>query len=477
LKAEEIMSKQRTKKSNPRRQRRKPPVETMEVTVERLNDDGIGVGRHATKEVLIAGALPGEKAVIAVEHEGQHRIVGQLRRLLSKNPARRASPCPYLRDCQGCSLMSMSYADQLQFKRDKVRAALSAYPPLKNIEVAPVRAADAPLGYRTSAKLTLARRRGRILIGLYRRGSHEVVDIGNCPLHHPLINRIIDVVRDEIARQDIYLYNPVTRRGLLRYLLIKVSPANGKAMVTFVTAQREYKRITALAKWVARKVPEIVSIQQNVNASAGNVILGRETLRMIGQPDLFDQVGDIRLRISPTSFFQVNHEQAARIYNLIRQWAGLRNNEYALDLYCGIGGIALHLAQDAGQVVGIEMVEEAVRNAQQNAAMNNLTNCRFLAGDASELLQDLITTLPALAAAVLNPPRSGCDSEVLQAVIRLQPRTLIYVSCNPETLARDLAELYRMGYRTAEIRPVDMFPQTAHVESVARLVRMSKAGD
>jgi 23S rRNA (uracil1939-C5)-methyltransferase len=269
----------------------------------------------------------------------------------------------------------------------------------------------------------------------------------------------------------------VTRRGLLRYLLIKVSPANGKAMVTFVTAQREYKRITALAKWVARKVPEIVSIQQNVNASAGNVILGRETLRMIGQPDLFDQVGDIRLRISPTSFFQVNHEQAARIYNLIRQWAGLRNNEYALDLYCGIGGIALHLAQDAGQVVGIEMVEEAVRNAQANAAMNNLTNCRFLAGDASELLQDLITTLPALAAAVLNPPRSGCDSEVLQAVIRLQPRTLIYVSCNPETLARDLAELYRMGYRTAEIRPVDMFPQTAHVESVARLVRMSKAGD
>jgi 23S rRNA (uracil1939-C5)-methyltransferase len=466
------MSKQKQNRSKPARAQRKPPAELIEITIDRLNDDGIGVGRHGTKEVLVAGALPGERVAIAIEHEGQRRIIGQLRRLLSKNPARRPSPCPCLRDCQGCSLMSMNYTDQLQFKQDKVRTALNAYPPLENIEVAPVWAAEAPLGYRTSVKLALARRKGRIVIGLYRRGSHDVVDIGTCPLHHPLINRIIDVVRDEIARQDIYLYNPTTRRGLLRYLLIKVSPANGKAMVTFVTAQREYKRITALAKWVARKVPEIVSVQQNVNASAGNVVLGRETLRMLGQPDLFDQVGDIRLRISPTSFFQVNHAQAARIYGLARKWAALQNNECALDLYCGIGGIALHLARDAGQVVGIEVVEEAVRNAQQNAAINRLSNCRFLAGDTAELLQDLAMTLPPPAAAVLNPPRSGCDIEVSQAVARLQPRTLIYVSCNPETLARDLAELHRLGYRASEIQPVDMFPQTAHVESVARLSKV-----
>jgi 23S rRNA (uracil1939-C5)-methyltransferase len=468
------MSKQKEKKSYPSRPRRKPPAELIEVTIDRLNDDGIGIGRYQGKEVLVAGSLPGEKICIAIEHAGQRRIIGQFRRLVIKSPARKPSPCPCLRDCQGCSLMSMGYADQLSFKQNKVLNALSTYPQLKHTGISPIWAAEEPLGYRTSVKLALARRNGRIVIGLYRRGSHEVADIGACPLHHPLVNHIVDVVREEITRQDIYLYNPVTRQGLLRYLLIKVSPVTGKAMVTFVTAQREYKRITTLAKWVARKVPEVVSVQQNVNASSGNVIMGRETLNMVGQPDLFDQVGDIRLRISPTSFFQVNHTQAARIYDLVRRWAMLEKHEYALDLYCGIGGIALHLAQDAGRVIGIEMVEDAVRNAQQNAVMNNLTNCRFLAGDTAELLQDLVTELPSLAAAVLNPPRSGCDIEVLQAVTRLQPRVIIYVSCNPETLARDLDELSRLGYRTAAIQPVDMFPQTAHVESVARLVKIGK---
>jgi len=300
------------------------------------------------------------------------------------------------------------------------------------------------------------------------------VDIGACPLHHPLINRIVAVVREEIQRQDIFIYNPLTRRGLLRYLLVKVSPAGNKAMVTFVTAERDYRRITPLAKWLKRKVPEVISVHQNVNASAGNVILGRETLRVLGVPDLIDRVGDIRLRISPAAFFQVNHAQAARIYALVSRWAQPRPEEYALDLYCGIGGIALHLARQAGRVIGIEVVEEAVCNARRNAVMNKLENCSFRAGDAAELLQEAAGNLPPSGVAVVNPPRGGCDERVLQALAGLGPRALIYVSCNPDTLARDLVALARLGYRTEEVQPVDMFPQTAHVESVARLV---KTGD
>lgn len=465
------MSRQTENQPAADRQRRKTSCGLVEIDIERLNSDGLGVARRQGKEVLVAGALPGERVAISIEHEGQRREVGRLQRILDPSPMRRPSPCKSLSACQGCSLMSMHYPQQLRFKQDKVQEAFGRVPELKDAAIQPVLGADQPLGYRTSVKLALGRHKGRIVIGLYRRGSHDVVDTGACPLHHPLINRIVEVVRDEIARQDIYLYNPVSRRGLLRYLLIKVSPANGKAMVTFVTSQKDFKRIPILAKWVMRKVPQIVSVQQNVNASGGNVILGRETLRMIGQPDLFDQVGDIRLRISPTSFFQVNHAQAARIYSLVRQWAALRDNEYALDLYCGIGGIALHLARDAGQVVGIEMVEEAVRNAQQNAVLNQLGNCRFLAGDTAHLLEDLATSIPQPAVAVLNPPRGGCQTEVLQAVASLQPRVMIYVSCNPETLARDLAELIRLGYRCDAVQPVDMFPQTAHIETVVRLSR------
>jgi 23S rRNA (uracil1939-C5)-methyltransferase len=198
---------------------------------------------------------------------------------------------------------------------------------------------------------------------------------------------------------------------------------------------------------------------------------------MVGVPDLIDQVGDIRLRIAPTSFFQVHNEQAARIYAQVRQWAKLQPQETAIDLYCGIGGIALNLANDAGRVIGIEASEEAVRNARENARMNDLTNCTFLAGDAAELVHDLAMEVTAGSVAVVNPPRGGCDEEVLAALAALAPRAMIYVSCNPETLARDLDLLQRLGYGTEEVQPVDMFPQTPHVESVARLTPVGKARD
>jgi 23S rRNA (uracil1939-C5)-methyltransferase len=336
--------------------------------------------------------------------------------------------------------------------------------------VRPIWTAPQPLGYRTSAKLVFGRARGRVLLGLYRRGTHEVVDIGDCPLHHPLINRIAAAVRQEVERQGAYVFDPVKRRGLLRYLAVRVSPELGKAMVTFVTAERNFTEVTHLGKWLQKKVPEVVSVQQNVNPSEGNVIFGRETMRLLGVHDLIDRVGEVHLRLAPNSFFQVNHDQAARIYELVRGWAGLLPAEIALDLYCGIGGIALNLARDAGKVIGIETVEEAVRNARDNARMNSLGNCTFLAGDVAELLPDVAPQVPPGSVAVVNPPRAGCDPEVLAALAALRPRTLLYVSCNPDTLARDLEVLAGHGYRTLEVQPVDMFPQTPHVESVARLV-------
>lgn len=462
------MGKTPQKPEKPRRPGKRP-LPTVEIDIARLDDDGIAIGRHEGKDVLIAGALPGEKVVAAIEHTGQRRIVARLRKVLSRHPDRITPTCGHTGACQGCSLIAMRYDAQLRFKEVKVRSALAGYPSLKGTTVYPLWAAAQPLGYRSNAKLVLGKERGQVKIGLFRRGTHEVVDIGDCPLHHPLINRIVAVVREEIARQEIFIYNPDKKRGLLRYLVVKVSPALGKAMVTFVTAEKNFREVTHLAKWLQKKVPEVVSVQQNVNPTEGNAIFGRDTLRILGAPDLLDQVGDIRLRIAPTSFFQVNNEQAARIYALVRQWANLSRQEAAIDLYCGIGGIALHLAADAGRVIGIESVEEAVRNAKENARMNGLANCSFLAGDAAELIEDLVSQVPPGSVVVLNPPRGGCDRKVLEALAELQPRAVIYVSCAPETLARDLDILAGLGYRTTEVQPVDMFPQTPHVESVARL--------
>ncbi len=457
----------------PRAKTKRAPLPTMDLEIRELNEDGLGVAGYQNKEVLVAGVLPGEKVVAGIQHEGQRRIVGRLLKVVEKSPQRTPSPCRMARSCQGCSLISMKYRGQLDFKEQKVRDSLARYRQLNQAKLQPIWAAKHPLGYRTNAKLVIERDRKQIKIGLYRRGSHEAVDISDCPLHHPLINQIVAVVKSEIEKLGIYVYNPRTRRGLLRYLLVKVSPAMNKAMVTFVTAEKEYRQLTHLAKWLKKKVPEVISVHQNINASEGNVVMGRETLRLIGPPDLIDQVGDIRLRIAPTSFFQVNNEQAARIYELVRRWAGLSKDESAVDLYCGIGGIALNLAKDAGRVIGIEVVEDAVRNARENARMNELGNCTFQAGDAAELVHDLAAELPPGSVAVVNPPRSGCEEEVLSALAELAPRTLIYVSCNPETLARDLDILQRLGYVTEEVQPVDMFPQTPHVESVARLVPRS----
>jgi 23S rRNA (uracil1939-C5)-methyltransferase len=442
---------------------------TLEVDILRLDEEGIGIGRLENKEVLVPGALPEEKVLIRVEHEGQRRIGGLLQRVLSPSPDRTKSPCGQAGFCQGCPLVSMTYPAQLRFKEEKIRRALERYPSLKAVPIRPIREAPLPFGYRTNAKLVMGKERGRVKIGLYRRGTHDVVDIGECPVHHPLINRIVAVVRDEVERQKVFVYDPVRRRGLLRYLAIKISPAFNKAMVTFVTAERNFREVTHLAKWLRKKVPEVVSVQQNVNPSEGNYIFGRDTLKVVGVPDLIDQVGDIRLRIAPTSFFQVNNPQAAWIYDLVRSWANLTREEAALDLYCGIGGIALNLASDAAQVVGVEAVEEAVRNARENARLNEVKNCTFRAGDVEDLVHDLELEMGKVAVAVTNPPRGGCEQKVLEALAELAPRTLIYVSCNPETLARDLDILHSRGYRIEEVQPVDMFPQTPHVETVVRL--------
>jgi len=456
----------------PSRKGGKPaPGETAlyETVIERFDDEGLGFARFEGKELRIPGAFPGERVSFSVSYRGQRRMGGDLRKILERSPDRRHSPCRQERACLGCPLIAMNYAAQLRSKRERVVQALGAHRALARVPVAETLAADQPLGYRTNAKLALAKIRGKVKIGLYRRGSHEVVDLTDCPLHHPLINRIIAVVREEIERQGVWVYDERKQSGLLRYLLVRVSPANNQALVTFVTSERNFREITHLAKWLSKKVPEVVSVQQNVNPSEGNVVLGRETLKMLGHATLRDRVGETRLAISPASFFQVNHAQAERIYALVREWAGLQPQDVALDLYCGIGGIALNLARDAGQVIGIEVVEDAVRNARDNARLNGLENCRFLAGDTADLLEDLQGEFPPGGVITVNPPRKGVDDEVLEAIAGFAPRTLIYVSCNPESLARDLARLHELGLATVQVQPVDMFPQTPHVESVALL--------
>jgi 23S rRNA (uracil1939-C5)-methyltransferase len=454
-----------------RRKSTSPRPPEVEIEIERLNDAGLGVGRHQGKEIVVGGVLPGERVAVSLEREGRSRSTARLRRVLTPSPQRVPSPCAQARGCEGCPLIAMSYDAQLRFKEERVQTALGVYPSLKDVQLLPSLGADHPLGYRTSARFTFTRQRGQVRIGLYRRGIYDVPPIGDCPIHHPLINRIVATVREEVQRQEIYVYNPLNRRGLLRYLVVKVNPSQEKAMVTFVTAERNFREVTHLAKWLTKKVPQVASVQQSVNPSEGATLFGRETVKVLGLPDLLDQIGDARLRIHPASQVQVNNEQSARIYALVRQWAKLTSKETALELYCGNGALTLHLARDAGKVFGIDPLQDAVREARENARLNTLSNCTFSAGDPAEIVPELALQIPPAGVAVINSPRAGCEEPALQAVADLEPRTVIVISGDPRILARDLDVLYRIGYSTEEVQPFDLHPQTPRIDSVARLVQ------
>jgi 23S rRNA (uracil1939-C5)-methyltransferase len=368
----------------------------------------------------------------------------------------------------------LNYPAQLAWKRELVGQALGRYPALRGAVLHDVLPAPQPLHYRNAAKLVVAGKFAAPVIGMYRKNSHEVVDIGSCPLHHPLVNRVAAAVREGIRKGKVPVFSPSTGSGLLRYLVVRVSAAENRAMVVFVTAQRSFNEVHHLGKFLQATVPEVEVLVQNVNSSTGNVILGDKDHFLTRERFLQERLGDVRFAISPRSFFQVNSGGARIIYDKVREWARLTGRERVLDLYCGIGGISLFLAREAKEVVGFEVVEAAVTDAERNARLNGIANCRFEAGDAAELLEELHEAGERFDLVVLNPPRKGCDEQVLKDVSALGPGKIIYVSCSPQTLARDLAILARLGYRTVEVQPVDMFPQTPHVENVALLARKTE---
>jgi 23S rRNA (uracil1939-C5)-methyltransferase len=339
------------------------------------------------------------------------------------------------------------------------------------VEIHDIIPSPKPLHYRNSAKLVVAGKFAAPLIGIYRRNSHEVIDISDCPLHHPLVNRVVQSVKEGIRKGKVPIYSARTGSGILRYLVVRISERDNRAMAVLVTAQRSFNEIHHLAKFLQSAIPEVSVVVQNVNSSAGNVILGEKDYFITREKSLFDTIGEVRFSISPRSFFQVNSGSAMILYEKVRELGALTGVESVLDLYCGVGGISLFLAKGAKDVLGIESISAAVADAENNARLNGIRNCSFEAGDAAELLVGVREEGKRFDLIVLNPPRRGCEERVLGEVANLGPARIVYVSCSPKTLARDLDILAGHGYRSIEVQPVDMFPQTPHVENVALLVK------
>lgn len=444
--------------------------ENYTVTIEDLTHEGEGVAKVDGFPLFIPDALPGDEMVVTVTRVRKNFGLARKETLLNPSPNRVNPLCESFNQCGGCQTMSLDYPIQLIYKEKRVSDSLKRIGKV-HTPVKPVLGMKEPWNYRNKAQFPIGLSHQKLAIGFYRQGSHDIVDTQQCHIQHPIIETVVRILRGFLKNQRISLYNEATGTGLVRHLVTKVGFATGEVMVILVINGKQLPQSQVLVEALQQQVEGLVSVVLNENTKRTNVIMGRENQVIFGKAFLTDQLHHLSFQISPHAFFQVNPAQTEVLYNKVLDMAALTGNETVLDLYCGIGTISLFLAQKARKVIGIESVEPAVEDARANARLNGITNAEFMAGPAEKLMPQLVQSGIQPELVVVDPPRKGCDEAVLQAMVQMQPDRIVYVSCNPATLARDLRILEDNGYQTMEVQPVDLFPHTSHVETVVLMYR------
>lgn len=452
-----------------------------------LDVEGDGVARTADGLVVfVEGGLPGDRVWARVTRVAAGHARARAIRLACPSELRVEPRCPVFGECGGCPLMGLDYRAQLEAKRRQVVEALRRVGGFEQAEakVCEPLGMREPWGYRNKAQYPVRRGpQGEIRVGFYRRSTHEVVVADDCAVQHPLNVAVARSARRALEELGVQPYDEARDEGLVRHLVIRTSRASGESLLAVVTREPADQLVAELARRVRREVPQLVGVANNVNPARTNVILGPHTRVVWGRPRIEERVGPLRLSLSVTAFFQVNSAQAERLYEEVRRRVAepaAKGPVRLIDVYCGVGGIGLYAAGEVDEVLGIEVSEQAVRDARRNARLNGIGWARFVASPAGQALTELARSgrQPAgWLTVVVNPPRRGLEAAVVRALARLLPDRLIYVSCNPATLARDLRMLVReagkagLRWQLGPVQPVDMFPHTAHIEVVAHLDR------
>ena len=378
--------------------------------------------------------------------------------------------CPHFPRCVGCALIGTAYGEQLRIKRTSVADAFASYRQLADVAVPEVIGSPRLFGYRNQVKLVARRAGGRLLLGVYRPGTHQVVDIGGCAVHEPLITATLARVRQVLTDAEAPAYDERSGQGWLRYLLVRASAWQRGAHVTLVVRDRGWDGERALLQRLCR-LRGVSGVSLNLNPTAGNAILGERFIAAGRGRALIERVGGLKLQNSPGAFLQANIAAARRVYDRVAAWAEPTADALAVDLYAGVGAISFRLADQARRVIGIEESAIAVRDAQANSRINGYYNVRFLAARADAGLAEVAAAGAAVEIISLNPPRKGADLDARRAIAGVAPRRIVYLSCGPASLARDLSWFVDAGYRVAAVQPYDLLPQTEHVETLALLVR------
>lgn len=444
----------------------------LSVYVEDLTHDGAGVAKVDGYPLFIKEALPGETVTVHVLKTLKSYGFAKLISIEEKSVDRVDAPCPVFEICGGCQLQHLSYEGQLKYKEKVVRDAMARLGKLPDVPVHPVKGMDNPWRYRNKSQIPFGQQDGRVVAGFYQPRSHRIADTDICLIQTPEADTLMASLKRNLHDMGIEPYEEKTHRGMLRHVVLRKGRVTGELMVVLVTKkQKKFPQAERVVEAIRAALPDVTSIMQNVNPEKTNVIFGNDTINLWGKDIIEDRIGDVRFEISARSFYQVNPEQTEVLYGQALDYAGLTGNETVIDAYCGIGTISLFLAQRAKFVMGVEIVPQAIEDAKRNADLNGFTNTLFEAGPAEEVIPRWYKDGKEADVLVVDPPRKGCDEALLQTMLEQQPERIVYVSCNPATLARDLRILEDGGYRTQEVQPVDMFPQTTHVECVAWLTR------
>ena len=444
---------------------------TYEVKINGLGSSAEGVGRIEDFTVFVPYALPEETVEVRIVEVKKSYAKGRLLRVLKASPERIEPKCAIYDKCGGCQLQHLSYEGQMQVKQQQVVDAITRIGGLK-VPVLPLIGAAAPWNYRNKMQFPVGKNQGKVSIGCYAQGSHDIIDTQDCSIQKTLNNDIVNAVREVAERLHLTAYDEHRHLGLLRHVVGRVGK-NGECMIVLVTSTRELRCAREIVKLLRKRLPKLVSVQQNVQTYHNNVIMGRETNLLWGRPTITDTIGSLTFHISPRSFFQVNTQQAEVLYNKAMEFANLTGQETVIDAYCGTGTITLFLARKARKVYGIEIVKPAIKDAEKNARDNRIKNAEFIVGDATDVMPRLYNQGIRADVVVVDPPRAGCTPVVLETFANMKPDRIVYVSCNPASLARDIAILDNLGYVAKKVQPVDMFPMTSHVETVCLLTAKS----
>ena len=440
------------------------------VDIVDIGQGGVGIGKYEGFTVFVDGGLIQDKIKVKITKSKKNYAVGDMVEIIEKSPFRVARKCSEtLRQCGGCQIQELDYQKQLDIKTNEVKQVISRIGKLDDVIVHDTLGMEHPFIYRNKAQFPIQKKDNMPVIGFYKKKSHDLISTDECIIQHEVNDKIIKIIKTYIRAYNVSIYDEKTHKGLLRHVVTKVGFTTGEVMIVLVANGKKLPYLKELASVLKENIPGFKTLVVNVNTQKTNVILGKENIVAYGDGMIRDYIGELVFEISPLSFFQVNPLQTEVLYNKALEYANLGENDTVFDIYCGIGTISLFLAQKAKKVYGIEIVEDAIKDAKRNAKINNMDNVEFYVGKAEEVVPKMYKEGKRANVVVVDPPRKGCDEKVLDTIISMQPDRVVYVSCNPSTLARDLAYLNERGYKCHEIQPVDMFPHSVHVENVAWL--------